>query len=112
MVNDPEETETESEKTNEPSGYNIQFRVNPTQYKVMVRLARMLFDNGAIKVNNVNALAKATTFTQINLYLQMEAKELAYQQRTKELELERIELEKKGINYRGSTNPIPNLGGY
>lgn len=61
----------------------------------MVRLADMLYKIKAIKTNSVNALVKACAFTQVNLYLQMEARENAYKQRAMELERERLELEKK-----------------
>ena len=77
----------------------------------MVRLADMLYKNKAIKTNSVNALVKACAFTQVNLYLQMEARENAYKQRAMELERERLELEKKGImKYQGPY--IPNVGQY
>ena len=51
----------------------------------MVRLADMLYKNKAIKTNSVNALVKACAFTQVNLYLQMEARENAYKQGAMEL---------------------------
>lgn len=94
-------------------GYNVQFYINEDQYKVMVRLAELLFKNGAIKVNTVNALAKATTFTQVNLYLQYEAKEKAYEQKQIELDQKQLELEKRGLQskYQGF-DYVPNLGTY
>jgi hypothetical protein len=44
----------------------------------MTRIADLLFKNGSIKVNTVNALAKAAAFTQISLFLQIETREKAY----------------------------------
>jgi hypothetical protein len=73
----------------------------------------MLYKNGAIKTNSVNALVKATSFTQINLYLQMEAREKAYKERQMELDKKQLELEKTGITlkYQGF-DYIPNVGQY
>lgn len=71
----------------------------------------MLYKNGAIKTNSVNALVKATSFTQINLYL--EAREKAYKERQMELDNKQLELEKRGITskYQGF-DYIPNVGQY
>jgi hypothetical protein len=46
----------------------------------MTRIADMLYKNGSLKVNSVNALAKAACFTQINIYLGYEGKEKAFQE--------------------------------
>jgi hypothetical protein len=52
----------------------------------MIRIADILFKNGSIKANTANALAKAAAFTQINLFLQIEAREKAYKEREKALQ--------------------------
>lgn len=94
--------------------FPVQFRISGEQAKTAHRLADYLFKQGAIKTNSINALMRACAFTQINLYLQMEAKELAFQERQLQLERERIELEKRGVvKYQDvNKNHIPNVGGY
>lgn len=89
--------------------YTVQFRITADQAKTMARLAKMLYEKGAIKTNSINALARACAFTQVNLYLQFEAKENAFQQRQLELEQDRVNLERKGVMKYGT---IPNLGSY
>lgn len=98
-----------SEETDEEKSYTVQFRVTADQAKTMARLAKMLYDKSAIKTNSINALVKACAFTQINLYLQLEAKENAFQERQMQLEQDRLNLEKKGVVKYGT---IPNLGNY
>jgi len=48
------------------------------EFETMTRIADMLYKNGSLKVNSVNALAKAACFTQINIYLGYEGKEKAF----------------------------------
>ena len=45
---------------------------------VLSKIARTVFDNGKLKNDSVAALAKACMFTQVNQFLQAEAKDQAY----------------------------------
>ncbi|MGC2572293.1 MAG: hypothetical protein WA364_12345 [Candidatus Nitrosopolaris sp.] len=45
---------------------------------------------GSIKINSPSALARATTFTQLNIFLQTEAKEKAYKAKEEQLHKRRI----------------------
>lgn len=101
---DPDVAEESEEKP-----FTVQFRITGEQARLMSRLAKMLHEKGAIKTNSINALVKACAFTQVNLYLQFEAKEQAFQQRQMELEQDRLRLEKQGVVKYGT---IPNLGTY
>jgi hypothetical protein len=53
--------------------------------------------NGSIKANIVNALAKAAAFTQINLFLQIEARENAYKEREEALQDHKLPM--RGFDY-------------
>jgi hypothetical protein len=83
----------------------IAYRVTPVEYQAMTRIADLLFKNGSIKINSPSALAKATAFTLINIFLQFEAKEKAY----KECE---AELHKRRIRSMRSYDYIPQPGSY
>lgn len=93
----------------EDKPFNVQFRITAEEAKTMNRLAKMLHERGAIKTDSIHSLAKACTFTQVNLYLQFEAKENAFHERQLQLEQDRLNLEKKGVVKYGT---IPNLGNY
>jgi hypothetical protein len=64
----------------------ISYRVSLLEYQTMNRIADLLFKSGSIKANTVNALAKAAAFTQMNLFLQIDAREKAYKEREKALQ--------------------------
>jgi hypothetical protein len=64
----------------------VSYRVSLLEYQTMTRIADLLFKNGSIKANIVTALAKAAAFTQINLFLQIEARENAYKEREEALQ--------------------------
>jgi len=83
----------------------IAYRVTPVEYQTMTRIADLLFKNGSIKINSPSALAKAAAFTQINIFLQYEAKENAY----KEYE---AQLHKRRISSTRSYNYISTPGSY
>src|SRR5438105_4046323 len=68
----------------------IAYRVTPAEYQTMTRIADLLFKNGSIKINSPSALARAAAFTQINIFLQIEAKEKAYKEYEAELHKRRI----------------------
>jgi hypothetical protein len=70
----------------------------------MTRIADLLFKNGSIKANTVNALAKAAAFTQINVFLQIEARENAYKEREKALQDRKLYM--RGFDY------VPPSGSY
>jgi hypothetical protein len=69
---------------------HIAYRVTPAEYQTMTRIADLVFKNGSIKVNSPSALARAAAFTQINIFLQIEAKEKAYNECEAELHKRRI----------------------
>jgi hypothetical protein len=83
----------------------IAYRVTPVEYQTMTSIADLLFKNGSIKINSPSALARAAAFTQINIFLQIEAKEKAY----KEYE---AELHKCRIRSMRSYNYVPPPGSY
>jgi hypothetical protein len=56
----------------------ITYRITPAEYQTMTRIADLVFKNGSIKINSPSALARAATFTHLNIFLQAEAKENAY----------------------------------
>jgi hypothetical protein len=58
----------------------------------MTRIADLLFKNGSIKANTVNALAKAAAFTQINVFLQIEARENACKEREEALQHRKLRM--------------------
>ena len=87
----------------------VSYRLTNEEYDTMLRIADLLFKNGKIKVNSVNALAKACCFAQINIYLNIEAKENAMAIREKQLESEKIALARQGII---KYDNVPNLGTY
>jgi hypothetical protein len=82
----------------------IAYRVTPAEYQTMTRIADLLFKNGSIKINSPSALAKATAFTQINIFLHSEAKEKAYKCEA--------ELHKRRIRSMRSYDYIPPPGSY
>ena len=83
----------------------IDYRVTPTEYETMTRIADLLFKNGSMKINSPSALAKAAAFTQINIFLQYEAKENAYKEHE-------AQLHKRRIGSTRSYNYIPPPGSY
>lgn len=84
----------EAEKTKQ-----VIYRLTEDEYNTFSRIADMLHKNGSLKVNTVNALAKAAAFTQINIFLGFEAKEHAFKEwQSKEKEKEK-ELTKRNIPY-------------
>ena len=83
----------------------IVYRVTPAEYQTMARIADLVFKNGSIKINSPSALARAAAFTQINIFLQIEAKEKAYK-------VCEAELHKRGIRSTGSYNYVPPPGSY
>lgn len=85
------------------------YRLTNEEYDTMARIADILFKAGKIKINSVNALAKACCFAQINVYLNIEAKASAMEIREKQLEAEKIDLARRGIIKYDS---VPNLGSY
>lgn len=68
----------------------IVYRVTPAEYQTMTRIADLVFKNGSIKINSPSALARAAAFTQINIFLRIEAKEKAYKEYEAELHKRRI----------------------
>jgi len=68
----------------------ITYRVTPAEYQTMTRIADLVFKNGSIKINSPSALARAATFTHLNIFLQAEAKEKAYKAKEAQLHKRRI----------------------
>ena len=85
--------------------HKVQYVVSPEEFKVMTRITEMLHQNGALKTNTVNAFMKAAAFTQINIYLQLEARENAYKER-------QTELDKRNVRSIRGFDYVPNLGQY
>ena len=83
----------------------VEYRISQEEYDTMARIVGILYKNGSIKVNSVNAAAKAAAFTQLNLYLQYEAKEKAYKV------YEQV-LKDRKINSLRSFNYVPPPGSY
>jgi hypothetical protein len=83
----------------------IAYRVTPVEYQTMTRIADLLFKNGRIKINSPSALARAAAFTQINIFLHIEAKEKAYK-------IYEAELHKRRIRSTRSYNYVPPPGSY
>lgn len=77
--------------------------VSLLEYQTMTRIEDLLFKNGSIKANTVNALAKAA-FTQINVFLQIEARENAYKEREEALQDRKLPM--RGFDY------VPPPGSY
>jgi len=94
-----------SETGSQKKTMRITYRVTPAEYQAMTRIADLVFKNGSIKINSPSALARAAAFTQINIFLQIEAKEKAYK-------VCEAELHKRGIRSTGSYNYVPPPGSY
>ena len=88
-----------------PQQPKVVYRLSEEEFRVMQRIADILYKNGSIKVNSVNALAKAAAFAQINIYLQLEAKENAYKER-------QVELDRRNVKNIRGFDYVPNLGQY
>ena len=79
-----------SETGSQKKTMRITYRVTPAEYQTMTRIADLVFKNGSIKINSPSALARAATFTHLNIFLQAEAKEKAYKAKEAQLHKRRI----------------------
>ena len=89
--------EAERARKEQEKSVILSYRVSLLEYQTMTRIADLLFKNGSIKANTVNALAKAAAFTQINLFLQIEARENAYKEREEALQDHKLPM--RGFDY-------------
>jgi hypothetical protein len=89
--------EAERARKEQEKSVIVSYRVSLLEYQTMTRIADLLFKNGSIKANIVTALAKAAAFTQINLFLQIEARENAYKEREEALQDHKLPM--RGFDY-------------